>query len=52
MSAVVNNRINIIKALLNYGADTNIKNNEGKTALDMADDDEIITLLKQHNKSS
>jgi len=45
--------LEIVKVLLEHSADVNIKNNSGKTALQLAKDrdyTEIIGLLKQYNK--
>ena len=37
----------IVKYLVKNGADINIKNNDGKTALDLADSEEIKEVLRK-----
>ena len=44
----------IVKALLEYGCDTKLRNNQGRTALDLAmhfDESEIVRLLGGHEES-
>lgn len=38
-----------VYCLLSHGADQTVKNNEGKTSLDEASNDEIVNLLTKHN---
>ena len=48
IEAVKNNDINKINSILKSGkADINIKNNDGKTALDLADTEEIKEVLRK-----
>ncbi|QOR34308.1 ankyrin repeat domain-containing protein [Clostridium sp. 'deep sea'] len=47
--SVQNNKLDFVKVLIDYGADINIQNNQGKTALDIAIENnyhDIIELLK------
>ena len=49
MNASYNGHLEIVKFLIENGADINIKNNDGKTALDFAEENDyknIIELLK------
>ena len=48
IEVVKNNDINKINSILKSGkADINIKNNNGKTALDLADSEEIKEVLRK-----
>ena len=48
IEAVKNNDINKINSILKSGkADINIKNNNGKTALDLTDSEEIKEVLRK-----
>lgn len=54
MNACKNNNIKNVKLLLKYKADINIKNNDGKTALMIASENnftDIVTLLSKNVKS-
>ena len=52
MSAVVNDRVEIVRILLKFGANPNIKNTEGKTAIELTNNNAIISILNQYIKSS
>ena len=39
--------LEMVKLLIEIGADVNIKNKEGKTALDLADTEEIKEVLRK-----
>ena len=44
--------LNVISCLLSEGADINVKNNEGKTPLDVCEDtnkEEIVSLFNKYN---
>ena len=41
-----------VQLLLNHGADVNLKNEEGQTALDLADDEEIKEMIQNHVNTS
>ena len=45
--AVINQHVECVEKLIELGADVTIKNNEGKTAIDLTDDDEIKKMLKE-----
>ena len=54
MYAVIVGDSRIVKALLKYGCDTKLRNNQGRTALDLArqfDESEIVRLLGGHEES-
>jgi|GEM_PF-1241254 len=54
MNSVINNDIKCVEILLNADADKNLKNKEGKTALDISKEkkyEPIIDLLKNRKKS-
>ena len=45
MSAAGNGKIEVVKELLKAGANKKLKSNDGQTAYDMADKEEIKALL-------
>ena len=47
MNASYNGHLKIVKFLIENGADINIKNNDGKTALDLAKTEEIKKVLRK-----
>lgn len=47
MIASCKGNLEIVKLLVDNGADINIKNNNGKTALDLADSEEIKEVLRK-----
>ena len=54
MYAVIVGKFHMVKALLKHGCDTKLRNNQGRTALDLArqfDEREIIDILAGHEKS-
>ena len=54
MYAAINGQSEIAKLLISAGADVNIKNNDGKSALMLAkynNHPEIVKLLEQHAKN-
>ena len=55
MYAVIVGSSGIVKALLKYGCDTKLKNNQGRTALDLArhfDESYIVEILEGHEASA
>ena len=51
MYAVIARHISIVEALLKYGCDTKLKNNQGRTALDLArqfNERSIVKILESH----
>lgn len=55
MYAVLLGHADVVQLLLEYGCDTDLKNNEGKTAIDLArlfHEDEIVELLENHDSGS
>jgi ankyrin repeat protein len=47
--ACIYNRISCVRILLNYNADVNIKNNNGKTPYDICNDDMIKEMIETNN---